>query len=91
MAKKYEADSESPSISHPSEDTTSRFPMDQLLRRHGFTIHSRKNDTHPLWRRNGKIYTERKALSLIPKWEREEAQYVEEIGPDIDSFNAGIG
>jgi hypothetical protein len=41
------------------------FPADQLLRKHGFTIHSRKNNEEAIWEKNHKQFTESGALLLI--------------------------
>lgn len=41
-------------------------PLDQLLRRHGFRIHSRKNNQEAVWTRNNAKFTESQALALIP-------------------------
>lgn len=50
--------------SHPSEDSSGRFPDDQLLRHHGFHIVKRKRGHVPTWSRDGQEYTEAQALEV---------------------------
>ena len=51
---------------HPSQDLTQRFSLDELLRKHGFGIHSRPMKAPALWSRKKKIYSQRDALKTLP-------------------------
>ncbi len=50
---------------HPSTDHTRRFPIDQLLRRHGWRIWQRFGNLQPLWERIGTPCTQEEALRSI--------------------------
>ena len=62
---------------HPSQDKSSRFPIDYLLRRYNFKIYSRPRDKEELWEKNGCIFTQREALSTIDEDEVWGAEYEE--------------
>jgi hypothetical protein len=47
------------------------FPVDQLLRKHGFRIVSRKKDSEAIWSRANKEFTESGAVLLITNQEKE--------------------
>ncbi len=47
----------------PSQDTTDRFSIDQLMRNHGYSIHQRKGDHEPLWIKRGVVYPQSEILS----------------------------
>ena len=69
---------------HPSQDATCRFPIDVLLRKHGFIIVNRPQKGETIWEREGKRYTQAQALRRVPKVEREDAKYLETIYRDIE-------
>lgn len=52
-----------------SQDRTSRFALDTLLRDAGYVLIERKHNQQPLWkhRATGDILTEEQALTRIPK------------------------
>lgn len=49
----------------PGAGSTSRFPDDDILRLHGFTIHARPRNGQPVWRRGKKLLFQRDALLLV--------------------------
>lgn len=49
-----------------SRDHTDRFALDQLLRKHGYIIFSRKKKGPAEWKKNGKILAQREALKKMP-------------------------
>lgn len=53
---------------HPSIDTTGRFAIDDLLRKHGFRIAYRKKGQMPIWSRYREELTQDEALQSL-KWE----------------------
>lgn len=67
---KYESEGEEPiNIFHSREN---HYPLDQLLRKHGFRIYSRKKDEEAVWERKGGKFKESTALKMIPKRELDE-------------------
>ena len=56
------------SLASPSQDHTPRFEIDQLLRKHGFKIHSRRGDKIAVWERGGELYTQNQALGEVDSW-----------------------
>lgn len=63
MAKKKDDDDE-----HGWAAPAGRYPNDDLLRKHGFQIHSRVRKRENLvssWTMNGKVYTEEEALKMV--------------------------
>ena len=81
--KKYETDEASVSHENVFQDRTDRFPRDQLLRKHGYKIHARPKDQEPTWEKNGKLYSQRKALRSLDRREVADAVYLEDISKDI--------
>ena len=59
---------------HPSTDTTLRFSIDQLLRLHGWRIHSRHRDREPVWERHGALVSQADALAALPPEELRKAR-----------------
>lgn len=55
----------------PATTEAGRFLMDAILRKFGFTIHSRRTGSEPLWERDDDVYTEREALFVVKKESRE--------------------
>ena len=49
------------------EDTTNRFPRDQLLRRHGFVLKCRPKGKEAIWMLGDTPYTESEALDYCNK------------------------
>jgi hypothetical protein len=64
---------------HPFRDRSGRFETDALLRRYGFTIHSRRNGAEPVWSLGGELYAEAEALSRLDDDELWEAEYVTKL------------
>ncbi len=64
---------------HPSQARTTRFEVDALLRRHGFTIHAREGNREPWWERKGELYVESAALDTLPPGELADARYAEAL------------
>lgn len=82
MSKKHntgneELNTESDFNYHPSQDKTSRFAVDALLRKYGFRIYSRRKNKQPLWIKDGYILTIKEALSTIDEDEVWGAEYEE--------------
>ena len=50
---------------HPSQDRSSRYSIDALLREYGFRIHARPHNKTPVWRYEGEVYTQEQALSHL--------------------------
>lgn len=63
----------------PSQDDTDRFPLDALLRQHGFKIQSRHKADEPVWERKGDDFRQRDALRIIPSEEIEKARRSERL------------
>lgn len=61
-------------IELPTKDYSDRFPLDQLLRKHGFQILSRPNKGETMWEKQGKKFTQKKALYTISREERKKAE-----------------
>jgi hypothetical protein len=61
---------------HPSQDTTGRFAVDQLIRSHGWAIHSRKRGKEPVWTKLGVLLTQLEVLMVIPE---EQIRVAEEL------------
>jgi hypothetical protein len=55
-------------------DVTGPCAMDALLRRHGFSILTRKGNLVPVWERGGRRYSQFQALKTIPVEEIEAAR-----------------
>jgi hypothetical protein len=63
---------------HPSIDTTGRFAIDDLLRKHGFRIAGRPKDKLPVWSRYGEELSQDESLQSL-KWDDvKQAQKTEE-------------
>jgi hypothetical protein len=60
--KKYEEPTDD---THTFASKENHFPNDQLLRKHGFRILSRKPGQEAIWVKQGKEFTESGALKLI--------------------------
>lgn len=50
-----------------TKDATGCCSLDQMLRRHGFTIWSRKDGCEPVWIRGGKLYSQSSAVKQVKK------------------------
>ena len=59
---------------HPTESTSSRFPLDRLLRSSGFSIHSRKKG-EPTWVKGGNVFTQSQALKQLNQLDVDDATY----------------
>jgi len=65
---------------HGWQDTTQRYPLDSLLRKYGFTIHSRirkKDKIISEWSKGKEIYAEIKALKMLDRNLLADAEYQE--------------
>lgn len=78
MAKHPTPSQEKEEDRHPSTDLTGRFPVDELLRRHGFKILSRTTGREPVWVKRGDTYLESEALITIPPAQLDQAQAAED-------------
>lgn len=63
----------------PSQDDTDRFPVDALLRQHGFQIKFRRKSDEPVWQRKGEDFRQRDALRTIPDNEIDGARRSERL------------
>lgn len=61
---------------HPSQDNTGRFETDQVLRRHGFSIHKRLGDLI-LWKKDGEVYHENEVVEMVDQYALADAEYAE--------------
>lgn len=61
---------------HPSQDNTNRHAIDSLLRKYGFTIHSRSGRM-PVWKKNNILFSQKRALLFIPEKEVKQAIQME--------------
>jgi hypothetical protein len=61
-------------FSHPSQDSTNRFSLDNILRKHGFKIHSRRGDREAVWDLQGVLFLESEALLRLNRNEIKEAE-----------------
>lgn len=50
---------------HLFQEKENRFPLDILLRKHGYRIYSRKNNESPIWIKDKKLFHQEKALNRI--------------------------
>lgn len=82
MAKKYDT-TECVCYDHPSQDNSSRFERDQLLRLHGFKIHTRPNNAEPIWVNRGILFQQSVALRCIDPRRVRDAQYKEDSHIDL--------
>ena len=55
----------------PSQENREMWPKDMLLRKHGYTIHSRSEKGEAVWKKGGKTYTETVALARLRNVEAE--------------------
>ncbi len=81
MAKQEEAEKRS----HPSIDGTCRFEVDQLLRKKGYQIHSRKNKSEARWIKEGVIFKQSEVLLRMDEDELGDAAMMQEM--DSDKWN----
>ncbi len=65
-----------PYPSMPGSDSH-RFALDQLLRKHKFTIFSRENNKEPLWEKRGYVLSQSDALDSLDDTEVADAEYQE--------------
>lgn len=70
VPKKFE-DTEVIDDTHTFQSRENHFPRDQLLRKHGFRIYSRKQGEEAVWVKDNRQFTESGALRLLPERERE--------------------
>lgn len=52
---------------HTSKDNSKRHYTDQVIRSHGYQIHSRKGDQEPTWSKDGKVYTQNEVMWFIQR------------------------
>ena len=69
ISKNKKATEPQPEVKRPSEDTSTRFALDTLLRLHGFIIHRRTKNHKAVWIRQGNRYSQEEAEHSIPKEE----------------------
>lgn len=53
----------------PSQSRSTRYPLDQRLRRAGFRIEWRRRGQEPVWSLNGVEYTQSEALETLKAME----------------------
>lgn len=59
----------------PTVERVNRYPDDQRLRRHGFTIWSRRGNNSAIWRsKTGDLYSQETALRLIEREQRQQEE-----------------
>jgi len=63
----------------PSQDRSTRFPLDALLRLYGFRILARTKNGEALWGRGDDTFTQTQALRQVPRSEVQDALYQEEL------------
>ena len=66
---------------YDTHESFRRFPLDDLLRKHGFSILRRKKGLPTLWEKNRESFTQEKVLQQIPWKERQEAEVEEKYIP----------
>jgi hypothetical protein len=65
---------------HPSEDTTTRFSKDRLIRNRGWVIHSRPKHGQNIWKSlDGTLLPESEVVKSIPKDLLQDAEYAEDL------------
>ncbi len=85
-----------PNTSHdelesPSQDRTSRFAVDRLIRKYGYKIYQRKGG-EALWVKQNVVVGQAEVLDSIDGNEVYDAEYEEAIADSIDSiFREGTG
>ena len=59
---------------HPSQSMVDRFPLDTLLRRHGWHIALRPREGEAVWEKGGERRPQSEALATLPapEWARAE-------------------
>jgi hypothetical protein len=85
MKPKPQADDPNEVFEHAWKENRNLYPIDQLLRKHGFRIHSRQLGKMAVWKRGEDFYTEAEALATIP---RDEVRKARGEGPTL---RGGIG
>ncbi|MDE2095750.1 MAG: hypothetical protein KGL39_00715 [Patescibacteria group bacterium] len=64
---------------HPFASNSSRFPIDDVLRKHGFRIISRRKGEQPLWERSGELYRQSEALNYLRSQDLESAKSLDRL------------
>ena len=64
---------------HGWKDRTSRFAIDFLLRKNGYTIYARNKLSEPEWIRAGEVYLQSEAIREINWSELQDALYEEDL------------
>ena len=62
---------------HPSKDNTYRFSLDEVLRKHGFKIHSRLKEEEAIWDLQGVRFSESEAILRLSREEVKQAERYE--------------
>ncbi len=62
---------------HSFADRTGRFALDQLLRKHGYRIVSRRKREEPIWMKDGDRMSQSEALDRLGRDEVWTAEYTE--------------
>ena len=60
-------------------DSSCRFALDELFRKHGYRIHSRQPGREPTWIKDGETYSETEVMSQLPFDEVEDAAYMQDL------------
>lgn len=68
-----------PEVSHPSQDQTSRFALDAMIREAGFKIHSRKKGKPVVWENNGVLIEQNDLVKQLNWHEVQDAVYEEKM------------
>lgn len=60
---------------HPSQDTSERFAVDQLLRSMGYTVYSRARGKETIWEKGGHVFLENDILCHLDPNEVADAEH----------------
>ncbi len=58
---------ESAAIPSPTQDMTTRCPIDAILREHGWEIAHRRNNQEPIWKKGDRLATQSAAIASLPE------------------------
>lgn len=77
---------EDESYGHPSHDTSNRFEVDALLRRHGYKIVERRKGKEAIWLLSGVRFSQSEALIRLDSRIVADARYLEEMDREADLY-----
>jgi hypothetical protein len=81
-SKTEEVDKDKPEHWHPSQDETTRFPLDQLLRQRGFQIHRRRQNSEPVWLLKGIVFKQSEAILHLKEGDVLDAEMIARLRYD---------